>query len=92
MGLFDKIKTKTVEETVTTVVDTAKGVVREGLDDKVKGALYLLPIAATALLVFRGDDNKKSGDIPTKQIINNYYYYGERQVKPRDSNDCKGCK
>ena len=86
MGFFDKLREKTVAD----VVDTAKEKVHEAAksvtEDKVRSALTLLPLIATAAIVF-GEGKSGRNDIPSHQVINNYYYYGER--RKADVPDCR---
>lgn len=77
--IFDKFKDKTIKDVVDTAKTAVTTTVQASMDDKVRSALMLLPIVATAVIIFhdRGDKHT-SCDTPTKTVINNYYY-GERR-------------
>lgn len=77
--IFDKFKDKTIKDVVDTAKTAVTTTVQASMDDKVRGALMLLPIVATAVIIFhdRGD-KRASCDTPAHTVINNYYY-GERR-------------
>ena len=82
MGFLEKFKQKTIADVVDSakekVTDTAKKVTQTHVDT----ILTLLPLAATACIIFGGSrDSGRSADAPTKTVINNYYYYGEGRVR-----------
>ena len=82
MGFLDRIRDKTVADVVDTAKEKVSDTMKAAAEDKTRTILTILPLAVTALIVFHGSDsgmNKR--DIPTKTIINNYYY-GEKKVKP----------
>ena len=92
MGLFDKFKNKTIDEVVDTAKTAVSDAVKTGMDDKVRGLLYLLPMAAAGFILFKSDGKERQEErIPTRQVINNYYYYGE-QVKPNVDHNRKSSK
>ena len=86
MGFFEKVKEKTIADVVDTAKEKVNEAVKSTTEEKVKGILSLLPLAATAILIFSEGKSSGTSDIPAKTIINNYYY-GERKVKGNVSND-----
>ena len=76
------------EETVNHVVDIAgekvKAAVNTMKEDNLSTLGIMLPIIGTAILVFSGMKGNKQNtrDIPTKTIINNYYY-GDRRKEEK---------
>lgn len=68
------------EQTINKVVDIAgeklQKTMSNATEDKLQTAAILLPIAATAFLIYSGtrSSNKPDIPIPYKVVINNYYY------------------
>lgn len=76
------------EETVNHVVDVASEKVKKAVntakEDKLSTLNILLPIIGTAFLIFSGSKGSKDvrdRDIPSKTVINNYYYYDRKEDK-----------
>lgn len=67
------------EQTINKVVDIAgeklQKTMSNATEDKLQTAAILLPIAATAFLIFSGTKSSSKPDVPYKVVINNYYYY-----------------
>lgn len=84
---FEKLKDKTVADVVDTAKEKVSDTMKSVAEDKGKTILTLLPMAAAAFIIFSRSDGHRDHDIPTKTIVNNYYYYGERQGKHNVPND-----
>lgn len=71
------------ESVVNKAVDIAGEKVQKAVhaaaDDKLCTIAVVLPMLATAYLIFSDNRHGKAMDIPYKVIINNYYYYGKKE-------------
>ena len=86
MGFLDRIRDKTVADVVDTAKEKVSDTMKAAAEDKTKTVLSILPLAVTALILFHGSDGGRN-DIPSKTVINNYYYYGEKRVKQNATNN-----
>ena len=75
MSLLEKLKSKTIEETVDSVKEAATKAAKDGLGDKIEGVGKLLPLFLALYMIFgdkKAKDKSKENDPPVT-IINNYY-------------------
>lgn len=75
MGFLEKLKSKTIEETVDSVKQAATKAAKDGLGDKVEGVAKLLPLFVAMYLIF-GDKKTRSKSPKDEQpltIVNNFY-------------------
>ena len=67
------------EQAVNKVVDIAgeklQKTMSHATEDKLQTAAILLPVVATAFLIYSSGKHISQPDIPYKVVINNYYYY-----------------
>ena len=92
MGFLDKFKEKTIADVVDTAKEKVSDAAKTVTQNKVEGVLTILPLVATACIIFAGNrDDRRDRGYSEQTIINNYYY-GERQVKKNVSNNCESGK
>ena len=87
MGLLEKLKSRTIKETIDSVKESVTEAAKNGMDEKLEGALRVLPLVAAFYLIFGSDSRPKQKKYQDPQqivIINNY---GDEAVRQHYAQD-----